>query len=91
MRRVAIGSVIAFLILVPSIWFSVRRTEAAPQVVLGSACVAYVPQAWGEFKGGSQQTGLAFQDNAGTLRFVTSLPCDGTPQVALEIRRTSGN
>jgi hypothetical protein len=53
--------------------------------------VSYVPAAWGEFKGGNQQSGLAFQDRNGTLRFVTNLPCDATPQPALEIRRTAPN
>ncbi len=54
-------------------------------------CVASVPKSWGQFKGGSAQSGLAFEDNAGTLRFLTNIPCDGTPIVALEIRRTGGN
>ena len=58
---------------------------AAPQG--GSACVSYVPHEWGAYKGGSAQSGLAFEDNAGTLRFVTNLPCGATPIVALEIRR----
>jgi hypothetical protein len=43
----------------------------------------------GRIQGGNQQSGLAFQDHAGTLRFVTNLPCDSTPQPALEIRRTA--
>jgi hypothetical protein len=53
--------------------------------------VSYVPATWGEFKGGNQQSGLAFQDRDGTLRFVTNLPCDVTLQPALEIRRTAPN
>jgi hypothetical protein len=60
---------------------------SAPQFS-GSQCVASVPRAWGDYKGGSAQSGLAFQDSAGTLRFVTNLPCGSTPTVALEIRRT---
>jgi hypothetical protein len=28
-----------------------------------------------------------FQDSSGTLRFITNLPCEATPQIALEIRR----
>jgi hypothetical protein len=51
-------------------------------------CVATVPKSWGAYKGGSAQSGLAFEDSAGTLRFLTNIPCDGTPAVALEIRRT---
>ena len=51
-------------------------------------CVGQIPSSWGEFKGGSEQSGFAFQDSAGTLRFVTNVPCGGTPEVALEIHRT---
>lgn len=54
-------------------------------------CVATVPKSWGAYKGGSAQSGLAFEDTAGTLRFLTNIPCDGTPVVALEIRRTGPN
>jgi hypothetical protein len=54
-------------------------------------CVATVPKSWGAYKGGSAQSGLAFEDTAGTLRFLTNIPCDGTPAVALEIRRTPPN
>ena len=46
------------------------------------------PKFLGEFKGGSEQSGFAFQDSAGTLRFVTNVPCGATPQIALEIHRT---
>jgi hypothetical protein len=53
-------------------------------------CVASVPRSWGVFKGASAQSGLAFEDSAGTLRFLTNIPCDGAPVVALEIRRTVG-
>jgi len=54
------------------------------------ACVTYLPREWGESKGGSQQSGLAFRDNAGRLRFFTNIPCGNPPQVALEIRRSNG-
>jgi hypothetical protein len=53
-------------------------------------CVASVPRSWGTFRGSSAQSGLAFEDSAGTLRFLTNIPCDGAPVVALEIRRTVG-
>jgi hypothetical protein len=43
----------------------------------------------GAYKGGSAQSGLAFEDSAGALRFLTNLPCDGSAAaVALQIRRT---
>lgn len=50
-------------------------------------CTASVPRAWGEFKGFSQR-GFAFEDQSGTIRFVTQMPCGiGEPQVTLEINR----
>ena len=73
-----------FLLLLPAA-LDVRTTKANPQTVYG---FFYVPTEWGEFKDGNQQSGLAFQDRSGTLRFVTNLPYDSTPQPALEIRRT---
>jgi hypothetical protein len=76
------------LLLAASNWFYARRAKAASQVGYGQAgCVSLVPREWGDYKGGSYQSGLAFQDNSGTLRFVTNVPC-GATQVALEIRRT---
>jgi hypothetical protein len=51
-------------------------------------CVATIPRAWGEFKGGSSQSGPAFQAPDGTLRFVTNLPCGSQPIIALKIART---
>jgi hypothetical protein len=68
--------------------FRVNAGAATAGQFSGSQCVASVPRAWGEYKGGSAQSGLSFQDSAGTLRFVTNLPCGSTPTVALEIRRT---
>jgi hypothetical protein len=61
--------------------------SAEPQ---NSQCVAIVPKTWGQYRGGSAQSGLSFEDADGTLRFVTNLPCGSVPTVALEIRR-SGN
>ncbi len=66
-----------------------KTVKAAQDAFGNSGCVSYVPRSWGEYKGGSKQAGLAFQDSAGTLRFVTNLPCESTPFVALEIRRTA--
>jgi hypothetical protein len=70
-------------------WFFARKANAEPQLGFGQPmCVGQIPSSWGEFKGGSEQSGFAFQDSAGTLRFVTNVPCGGTPEVALEIHRT---
>jgi hypothetical protein len=69
---------------------SAEKTAAAVATQFGadSQCVASVPRAWGEYKGGSNQAGLAFQAPDGTLRFVTNLPCGATPVVALKVIRT---
>jgi hypothetical protein len=72
-----------------AVYFFARKTNAAPQLGIGEpVCVSQIPSSWGEFKGGSEQSGFAFQDNAGTLRFITSVPCGAIPQIALEIHRT---
>jgi hypothetical protein len=52
-------------------------------------CIASVPRSWGTFRGASTQSGLAFEDPSGTIRFLTNIPCDGTPIVSLEIHRTA--
>lgn len=62
--------------------------SAAAQFDPETQCVARVPRAWGEYKGGSAQSGLAFQAQDGTLRFVTNLPCGSQPMIALKIVRT---
>jgi len=68
--------------------YRVRTAQASPQVPLVQ-CVSSVPQSWGQFKGGSEQAGLAFEDGQGTIRFITNIPCNGViPTVALEVRRT---
>jgi hypothetical protein len=81
--------VCALLLLLLCTAVDLRRTRANSQTTYGYTCVSYVPAEWGEFKGGNQQSGLAFQERTGTLRFVTNLPCDGIAQPALEIRRTA--
>lgn len=67
-----------------------KRTKAAPQLGFGpAACVTYIPGEWGGYQGGAQQSGLAFQDSAGTLRCFTNIPCGSAPQVALEVGRSN--
>ncbi len=69
-------------------WFFTRRTNAAAQLGFDQALYSgQIPSSWGDYKGGSQQSGFAFDDSNGTLRFITNVPCDGTPQVALELHR----
>jgi hypothetical protein len=82
--------VVAVLLLSVANWFYARQAKAAPdpQIVYGQAnCRSYVPPEWGEYKGSSDNYGVAFQDSSGTLRFITNVGCEATPQVALEIRR----
>lgn len=80
---------VAVVVLVGKLlFFPMRQVKASSQEIFG-ACVADIPQEWGDFVGGSEQTGLAFRDRQGTLRFVTNIPCNGTiPPVALQVRRT---
>jgi hypothetical protein len=67
------------------------KAAARPQEAFGT-CVSRVPQSWGEYKGGSEQSGVAFEDSHGTLRFVTSFPCSGdVPTAALVVERLPGN
>ena len=61
---------------------------AAPHADFDAQCTSKVPRAWGDFKGGSAQSGLAFQAPDGTLRFITNVPCGTEPTVALKIIRT---
>jgi hypothetical protein len=81
---------LAIVALVSLKMYAATPEKPAPQVWT-PGCVASVPKSWGAYKGGSAQSGLAFEDSAGTLRFLTNIPCDGTPAVALEIRRTISN
>lgn len=70
------------------------KTAAAAQTNLETlgTCVSQVPETWGQFEGGSEQTGIAFEDPHGTIRFVTNFPCNHTvPPVALIVKRIPGN
>ncbi|MGH9702630.1 MAG: hypothetical protein ACRD4K_04585 [Candidatus Acidiferrales bacterium] len=78
---------------VSALLFRSMPVQAAPSPAQSSigGCVSAVPQQWGQYKGGSAQSGLAFEDREGTIRFLTNIPCGATPPVALEIRRTAGS
>ena len=78
------------LIIICTAWINTHATKAELQQTLGeAACVCYAPKAWGDFKNGSPAAGVVFEDAAGNLRFVNSFPCQATPPIALEIRRTN--
>lgn len=57
-----------------------------------TGCMVVVPKSWGEYKGGSSY-GLAFQDQAGTLRFLAHPTCGNilspidAPVVDLKVER----
>ena len=70
---------------------SSTRDSDATQLSADAQCVSTVPRSWGEYRGGSNQAGLAFEASDGTLRFVTNLPCGAVPIIALEVRRTTGS
>jgi hypothetical protein len=84
-KLMAVGLGSAALISV-SIYAATAKKPEPQQWTPG--CVASVPKSWGAFRGGSAQSGLAFEDGTGTLRFLTNIPCGGTPTVTLEIHRT---
>lgn len=83
--------VTVMVLLIASNWFFARKATAAkPQIVYGQpACTTYVPTSWGEYVGASEHYGIVFKDNAGTLRFLTNIPCETTPQIALQVKRTN--
>ena len=89
-RTIMVVAIVILGALVSLKIYAAALEKPAPQVWT-PGCVASVPKSWGAYKGGSAQSGLAFEDSAGTLRFLTNIPCDGTPAVALEIRRTLSN
>jgi hypothetical protein len=80
--------VAAVLLLNLGNWVYARKTKAAAQITYGQpACKSFVPPSWGEYRGSSEHYGVVFEDKSGTIRFITNVPCETTPQVALEIRR----
>lgn len=69
-----------------------QPTANAQKESVQPTCILTVPSAWGEFKGASKDFGLAFQDSAGTLRFIRDLACEipGFQRLSpafLEVRR----
>ena len=81
----------AIVLLLASNWFFARKATAKSQIVgYGQpACTTYVPTSWGEYMGSSEHYGIVFKDNAGTLRFLTNIPCETTPQIALQVKRSN--
>jgi hypothetical protein len=65
-----------------------KETKAAPQLGFGQpASVTYIRRERGEYKGESRQSGWAFQDNAGRLRFSTNT----TPRCFADVCKKKGD
>lgn len=82
----------AFIFGILIIAAGIGLRQALAQRDSQQTCTITVPAEWGEYKGASRDFGLAFQDSAGTLRFVRNVGCQipGTapvPLVSLEVRR----
>src|ERR1700722_8380833 len=92
-KTIAIATLTIATALLSFKLFAATPTPPKPQPpkpqVWTPGCVATVPKSWGTFRGASTQSGLAFEDAAGTIRFLTNIPCDGIPSVSLEIPRTA--
>ena len=83
---------IAIAVLALGAIVSQQPIATAQKDSLQPTCALSVPSNWGEFKGASREFGLAFQDNAGTLRFIRDLACEQAgfqrlPPTFLEVRR----
>ena len=87
LKTIALVLIVAIVALI-----SLKARAASPKPepqIFAPGCIANVPKAWGTFRGASTQSGLAFEDANGTIRFLTNIPCQGTPSVSLEIHRTA--
>jgi len=91
LKTIAIATLtIATALLSFKLYAATPTPPPPPQPQLWTpGCVANIPRGWGTFRGASTQSGLAFEDPSGTIRFFTNIPCSGTPTVSLEIHRTN--
>jgi hypothetical protein len=92
LKTIAIATLAIVTTLLSIKLYAATETPKPPQPtpqVWTPGCIANVPRAWGTFRGASTQSGLAFEDASGTIRFLTNLPCSGIPTVSLEIHRTA--
>jgi hypothetical protein len=86
LKAIAVVLIVAIIALI-SLKMRAESPKPEPQI-FAPGCVASVPKSWGTFRGASTQSGLAFEDASGTIRFLTNIPCQGVPSVSLEIHRT---
>jgi hypothetical protein len=87
-KSIVIATLTLAVILLAVKLYAASPNPPKPQVWTPGG-VAQVPRAWGTYRGASAQSGLAFEDSGGTIRFLTNIPCDGVPTVSLEIRGTT--
>ena len=89
-QQLKIIAMVVITAIVALVSLKVRAASPKPEPQLWTpGCVANIPRSWGTFRGASTQSGLAFEDASGTIRFLTNIPCSGTPTVSLEIHRTA--
>jgi hypothetical protein len=86
-RAVAILVLFVCVVAGTSYLSSKHHIRAAGQAY-SAPCLSYIPSDWGQYLGSSSY-GVAFEDTAGTIRFVKNPPCDisSTPSPDLEIHR----
>ena len=90
LKTIAIATLtIAVALLSFKVYAAAPKPQPPQPQVWTPGCVATVPKSWGTFRGASTQSGLAFEDASGNIRFLTNIPCDGIPSVSLEIHRTA--
>ncbi len=86
--RMRIVSLITLLVGAAGFFLGQTWSAAASAQSEIARCTVRIPSTWGQYKGYSQRYGFAFEDQAGTIRLVASLPCGiGIPPVALELQR----
>jgi hypothetical protein len=91
LKTIAIATLAIVTTLLSIKLYAATETPKPPQPtpqVWTPGCIANVPRAWGTFRGASTQSGLAFEDASGTIRFLTNVPCNGTPIPSLTVVRT---
>ena len=90
MKYKRIAAVVALVLLSA---FGGYQVKAHAQQDFPPSCNVVVPAEWGKYKGSVVESGLIFEDKAGTLRIIQQLPCtlDGTPngppRIIAEIHR----
>ena len=88
LQTIAIAALTVATALLSIKLYAATPKPTPPPQLWTPGCVANIPKSWGTFRGASAQSGLAFEDSSGTIRFLTNIPCSGSPTISLEIHRT---